>query len=131
MADFYSLSVEESLSLLQSKKQGLTSQEASKRLSKYGKNSIEHKQKKNLVFAFLKQFSNIMILILLAAGIISIVCAIIEPSMNEIVDAAIIFGIVLINGILGFVQEVKADKSINSLKKMMVPESKVLRDNKL
>ena len=131
MADFYSLSVEESLSLLQSKKQGLTSQEATKRLSKYGKNTIEHKQKKNLVFAFLKQFSDIMILILLAAGIISVVFAIIEHSMNEIVDAAIIFGIVLINGILGFVQEVKADKSINSLKKMMVPESKVLRDNKL
>lgn len=131
MADFYSLSVEESLSLLQSKKQGLTSQEATKRLSKYGKNTIEHKQKKNLVFAFLKQFSDIMILILLAAGIISVVFAIIEHSMNEIVDAAIIFGIVLINGILGFVQEVKADKSINSLKKMMMPESKVLRDNKL
>lgn len=131
MASFYNLNVEESLNILQSKKQGLTNQEAAKRLSKYGKNTIEHKQKKNLFLTFLKQFSDIMILILFAAGIISIIFAIIEHSMNEIVDAAIIFGIVLINGILGFVQEIKADKSINSLKKMMVPESKVLRDNKL
>lgn len=131
MAEFHSLSINESLNKLESNKQGLSSAEAAKRLAKHGKNSIENLKKKNLFLAFLKQFTDIMIIILLIAGIISIVFAVIEKSMNEIIDAIIIFGIVLLNGILGFIQELKADKSLDSLKKMMVSESKVIRDNKL
>ncbi|MCI5797444.1 MAG: cation-translocating P-type ATPase [Firmicutes bacterium] len=129
--NFYNLSVEEVLNNLKSQKQGLSSIEASNRLAIYGKNTIEHTKKRNLASLFFKQFTDIMILILLAAGVISVIFAIIEKSMNEVVDAAIIFAIVLINGLLGFFQELKADKSINSLKKMMVSESKVIRDGAL
>jgi Ca2+-transporting ATPase len=131
MKNYHALSVEECLKEVNSVSIGLTNEEAKSRLAVNGKNIIENGKKKNLVLTFLKQFLNIMILILLVAGTISIVFAILNNSTSEIIDAVIIFSIVIINAILGFSQEIKADKSLQKLKNLTVREVKIIRNGDL
>jgi Ca2+-transporting ATPase len=80
---------------------------------------------------YLKQYLNVMIGILLVAGIVSVTFAIINNSMSEIIDAIVIFSIVIINSVIGFTQEFKADKSLQKLKKLTVREVKVIRNGEL
>lgn len=128
MNNFFAKSVEECLSFVDSTKTGLTSSQVEERKQKYGKNKLETAKKKNWFLTFLKQFTDIMIILLIVSGAISITFAVINHSQNEIIDAVVIFFIVLLNGITGFVQEFKAEKSMESLKKMTVNECRVLRD---
>lgn len=131
MKNYHALSVEESLIDVGSTESGISNEEAAKRILSGGKNIIENGKKKSLIVTFFKQFLNVMIAILLVAGIISIAFAIINDSTAEIIDAVVIFSIVIINAILGFAQEVKADKSLQNLKKLTVREAKVLRNGEL
>ncbi|WP_457624888.1 cation-translocating P-type ATPase [Persephonella sp.] len=119
---FYALTLEKVFELLGSSPSGLTEEEAEKRLKKYGYNRIEE-EKESLFVIFFRQFNNPLVYILLFAMGITVY-------MGDKFDAAIIGGIVLINGLLGFFQEVKARASIRSLKKLTETKAKVIRDRK-
>ncbi|NMA69502.1 MAG: calcium-transporting P-type ATPase, PMR1-type [Desulfitobacterium sp.] len=100
---------------------GLSLKEVNRRLSEVGKNILETKKGVHPVFLFLGQFRDFMVLVLLAATIISAL-------MGEIADAITIMAILILNAILGFIQEYRAEKSMESLKTLTAPEARVLRD---
>ncbi|HBT48844.1 MAG TPA: ATPase, partial [Caldanaerobacter subterraneus] len=100
---------------------GLTSQEAQKRLLKYGPNVLEEGRRVSPIQIFLNQFQDFMVMVLLAATLISAL-------MGELADALTITVIVILNAILGFVQEYRTEKSLEALKKLAAPSAKVLRD---
>ena len=109
---------------------GLNEQEAKIRLNKYGKNKLDDKKKKSLIFRFIEQFNDFMIIILIIASIISVIVSKLEGS-NDYVDSIIIIAIVIFNAIMGLIQEAKAEKSIEALKKMTSPIAKVRRDGRI
>ena len=118
--EWYQLSQDKTFEILKSSEKGLTSQEAKERLEKYGYNEITFK-KTSPIFRFLKQFNNPLIYVL-------IIAAVVTAFLGELVDVAVISGVVIANAIIGFIQEGKAESSIEALEKMMVHESSVLRD---
>ena len=95
---------------------GLTQGEASKRLQTYGRNELAQKKPKSLLRRFLSQFSDCMVIILLIAAAISFVLAFLQEE-GDMVDSIIILVIVVINAIIGMVQESRAEKAIEALKK--------------
>ena len=101
-----------------------------KRLIEYGENKLEDKKKESLIVRFFKQFNDFMIIILIIASIISAVMAKMEGS-NDYMDSIIIIAIVVFNAIMGLVQEAKAEKSLEALKKMSAPTAKVRRGGKV
>jgi Ca2+-transporting ATPase len=103
---------------------GLSSVEASRRLSQYGYNELREKQPDTLWQKFLHQFKNFLVLILLAASVISIFA-------GESADALVIFAIVILNAALGIFQESKAEQALVALKKMSAATSKLIRDGNL
>ncbi len=105
---------------------GLSNEQVEKNRNEYGKNELESSKKKSIFIKFLLQFKDVLILILLCAAIISII---VDP--KEWVDSLIIFIVIICNAILGVVQEAKAEESLNALKKMVNPSSKVVRDGKI
>lgn len=109
---------------------GRTSQQAKAALEKYGENKLESKKRLNIFQKFLLQLKDIMVLILIAAAVISFVVAIVESS-GEYIDSIIIIAIVIVNAVLGVRQESKAEKSLDALKNMSAPTAKVLRDGKV
>lgn len=106
---------------------GLTKNEVSKRLSKYGENTIKEKNKKSNISKFFAQFNDFMVIILIIAGTISFITTLIKGE-KDFLDSIIIIFIVVLNGVLGFVQENKAEKSLEALKKMSSPKANVIRD---
>ncbi len=116
-------SVAETLSLLRSTLRGLTAEEAQARLKAHGPNELVEKKKKKPLMMFLDQFKDFMILVLLAAAIISGIIG--EPA-----DTAAILVIVLLNAVLGFTQEYRAEKAMEALKKMAASLADVVRDNR-
>ncbi|MCX7812378.1 MAG: calcium-transporting P-type ATPase, PMR1-type [Pseudothermotoga sp.] len=100
---------------------GLSSEEAKRRLEQYGPNELAEKKKRTILQMFLSQFTDFLIIILLAAAGISII-------VGEAVDAILIMIIVLLNATLSTIQESKAEKSLQLLKKMAAPVARVLRD---
>ena len=115
--------------------QGLTSEEAGKRLLKYGPNKLPEKKKIPLFLVFLSQFNDPMIYILLAAALLSVAISIYNSIHNsepfDFADPIIILGVCVLNAIIGTVQENKAEKSLEALKKMSSPTCVVRRDGKL
>lgn len=108
---------------------GLNNYEVEKRQKEYGKNELENNKKEGIVIKFLKQFNDFMIIILIIASIISAGIAWYQGE-NDYIDSIIIITIVILNAIMGVLQEAKAEKSIESLKKMTPQKSKVIRDGK-
>ena len=108
-------------------KKGLSSGEARKRLEKYGYNRLVQKKKKSIVSKFLSQFSDFMVLILLAAAAISFFTAIFSED-GDFIDPIMILLIVILNAVIGTIQECKAEKAIDALKKLSAPHSKVIRN---
>jgi len=102
---------------------GLSSGEAEKRLDKYGKNELKEEEKTSVVKLFLSQFKSFLIIILIAAALVS-------AFLGELVDAFVILFTVVLAGVLGFVQEYRAEESIKLLKSLTSPEALVLRDGK-
>jgi len=100
---------------------GLTRQEAQARLKKYGLNQLKEKKGRSPLSIFLEQFKDFIVWILIAAGLVS-------GFLKEWVDALAIIAIVILNAILGFVQEYRAEKSLAALKKLSSPNSKVIRE---
>ncbi len=108
---------------------GLSSAEAEERLSKNGKNKLKEPEKESVIKRLLKQMADPMIIILLAAAAISAVTSILEHEFP--VDVIIILVVVIINAVLGVVQESKAEKAIDALKEMTAATSKVIRNGSL
>jgi Ca2+-transporting ATPase len=103
---------------------GLTSEEAVTRRNKYGPNRLTGKKKKSILRLLFEQINDVLIYILLGAAVISAL-------LNEISDAAIIIIVVILNAVIGLVQESKAEKALESLKKLSFPKALVKRDGKI
>ena len=109
---------------------GLAEKDVEKRKMEFGLNKLEEKKKESIFIKFVKQFNDFMIIILIIASIVSAVVSKIQGE-NDYVDSIIIIAIVILNAIMGVVQEERAEKSIESLKKLTPKMAKVLRDGKV
>jgi Ca2+-transporting ATPase len=121
--NWYNLSARETLKALETDQVGLSSEEARKRQEKYGPNELIEGEGISPLKIFLSQFKNALILILLGAALAA-------AAIGEVIDAIVIFIIVGFASILGFVQEYRAERAIESLKRMAAPKAVVIRDGK-
>jgi len=122
--DFYKMSVEDSLKSLDTSEKGLSKTEAEKRLKKYGENTLKAKIKMPLWLIFLSQFKELLVIIL-------IIGALIAYSIDDFRDGTIIILIVIVNAVIGFIQEYRAGKIVDKLKGLMNSPAKVIRDGDL
>ncbi len=111
-------------------KTGLGDKDVLIRQDEFGKNKIEEGKKESLLVKFINQFKDFMIIILIIAAIISAIVSYLEGT-GDYFDSIIIIAIVVFNGIMGLIQEAKAEKSIEALKKMSAPVAKVRRNGKV
>ncbi len=121
--EYYKLTKQAVLNEVSSGVNGLTEEEAIKRLQKYGKNELADEGHKNPFKVFLGQYKDFLVIILIIAAIISMV-------LKDVESSIVILVVITINAILGTIQEIKAQASLNSLKAMSAPSAKVLRDGK-
>lgn len=112
------------------RERGLTQDEIKARELEFGKNKLADKKKESLLVKFLKQFQDFMIIILIIASLVSAAVSYFQGE-NDYFDSIIIIAIVVFNAIMGLVQEAKAEKSLEALKKMAAPVAKVRRNGKL
>ena len=108
-------------SLKSDQHRGLSGTEAAERLEKYGPNALSEGKKKTVLQVFLEQFKDLMVMILIAAALISL-------ATGEAESTIVIFAVLILNAVLGTVQHFKAEKSLESLKAMSAPSAKVIRD---
>nr|HDO81363.1 calcium-transporting P-type ATPase, PMR1-type [Candidatus Bathyarchaeota archaeon] len=118
---WHSLRIDEAFKKLRVTEKGLTSDEASSRLKEYGFNEIEEAGKRSLATMFLDQFKSFLILILIIAALISLV-------LGDLADAGVISFVLLMNALLGFYQEYKAEQAVEALKRLVAPHAKVIRN---
>lgn len=122
---FYTKTIEETAKALETKvDDGLSSNQHTDRLEKYGENRLVEKKGRSLLQMTIDQFKNFMVIILIIASILSI-------SVGELKDGIVILGIVVLNAILGVAQENKASNALKALKEMAAPKAKVIRDGVL
>ena len=121
MADWYQKTGEEALRHFDVTTDGLSSEQAAERLKKDGENVLAEGKKKTVLQVFLGQFADLLVLILIAAAIVSMFSGNIESTI-------VIFAVIIMNAILGTAQHVKAEKSLDSLKSLSSPSAKVIRD---
>ncbi len=124
MKHWHTAEVEEIYNMLETGENGLSSQEAELRLQEHGKNALKEVKGPSLFMRFITQFKDVMVLVLLAAAIIS-------GALGELTDAIIILSIVIINAVIGVVQESKAEHALEALKKMSRPYARVIRDGEI
>jgi len=122
--DFYRKTIQETFDFLQTSEKGLTNTEAEKRLKKYGENTLKAEIKMPLWLVFLSQFKELLVLILIIGGIIAYL-------IGDFRDGTIIFLIVIVNAIVGFIQEYRAGKIVDKLKGLISSPAKVIRDGDL
>ena len=121
--NWHRLSIEETFELLDTNPQGLSISDAEEKLLQYGPNELQEGKKKGVAGMLLGQFKDVMILILLAAAIISGI-------IGDLTDTIVILVIVVLNAVIGFFQEYRAEKAMQALKQMAVTQARVLRDGK-
>jgi len=121
---FYTKEIDEVFQACHTSKYGLSSQEVQKRQQQYGYNVLDEKKKESAFIVFIKQFQDLLVAILIVAAIISGLC-------GQIESAIVIVLVIIMNAILGTMQTMKAQKSLESLKKLSVPHVKVIRDQHL
>ena len=105
---------------------GLSENEATERLKKYGLNQLEQRKKESKIKIFLRQFNDLMVILLIIAAILSIFVSILQG--DSIIDSIIIIIIVIVNAVLSFIQEIKSDMAIEELNKMFITNNYVLRN---
>lgn len=120
---FYQKSVEDTLIATLSSSQGLSEQEVKKRQEQHGYNELEEIKSQSTFMIFLSQFKDLLVLILIAAAIVSMIS-------GELESTIVILVVITMNAILGTVQSVKAQKSLESLKQLSTPHTRVIRDGK-
>ena len=123
MEKYFSKTTEESLNYFNVSKEGLSNEQASENLSSYGSNELNQKKNKSVVQVFFSQFKDLLIFILISAGIISMLS-------NDVESTIVIFSVIILNAVLGTVQHFKAEQSLESLKALSAPCAKVIRDGK-
>lgn len=121
--DFYTKTAQQSMQMLNTSQNGLTSEQVEELTQKYGKNELTEGKKKNVFQIFLDQFKDLLVVILIAAAAISAVSGNKESTI-------VIFVVLILNAVLGTVQYLKAEKSLDSLKAMSSPTAKVIRNGK-
>ena len=122
---WHSLTAEEAVERLNgSVKAGLDDAEAARRQAQYGLNLLPTARKRGPLMRFLMQFKNVLVYVLIAAGFIKLM-------MGLWLDASIILGVVIINGLLGFIQEGRAEKSLDSIRNMLSAEARTLRNGQI
>ena len=115
-------------SLSSNAEQGLSTAQAAQLTAEYGLNKLNEKKKKTNLQRFFEQFKDVMIIILLIAAIVSFAIACAEGDLVEFFEPALILLIVVLNAIMGMVQESKAEKALDALKNMSAPHARVIRD---
>ena len=123
MENYHSKTPEQALEAQRTTANGLTGEEASKRAEEFGPNQLSEGKKKSLVQVFFEQFKDLLVIILIAAALISAFSGNLESTI-------VIIAVLILNAVLGTVQYFKAEKSLESLKAMSSPTAKVLRDGK-
>jgi len=124
MASYYAQSIQDILKNLNTDgEKGLNSSEAKTRLEKYGYNELKKAKKLTPFKIFISQFKNALLLLLIFAGILSLI-------LGEKIESIAIFGILLLNAVLGFIQEYRAEKAMEALKKLAAPRATVIRDGR-
>ena len=119
---FYKKNTQEVIKLLNSSLNGLSKEEAEERIKKYGYNELKEKEKSSVIKLFLETFKDPLVIILLIA-------ALVQVFLGEVIESGIILAVVTLNAILSVVQSKKAEGSLDSLKKLSIPYTKVIRDN--
>lgn len=126
---YHSQTAEQTVQILSSDiSSGLTEQQVQKLQTTYGENKLREKKTKTNLQRFLDQFKDVMILILILAAIISFVIACMEGELKEFFEPVLILIIVIVNAIMGMMQESKAEKALDALKNLSAPHAKVLRN---
>ncbi len=121
--DWHALSTEEALERLESRAEGLESTEAERRLAEHGPNQLKQAEARPWWKRLLEQFNNILMLILIVAAVAS-------QLLGHSLDAAVILGVVVIIALIGFFQEGKAERALDSIRTMLAPKATVLRDGR-
>ena len=121
MSKYFSIETEEILEKLNVSKDGLNEKQVDENISKYGLNELNQKKKKSVLQVFISQFKDLLIFILIAAGIISMLS-------NNVESTIVIFAVIILNAVLGTVQHFKAEQSLDSLKALSAPSAKVIRN---
>ncbi|MGQ9366289.1 cation-transporting P-type ATPase [Azospirillum sp. ST 5-10] len=120
-APWHARSADETLDALDSPDGGLTAAQAADRLARFGANRLTPPKRRSALMRFLVQFDNILIYVLIGAGLVSLL-------LGELTDAGVIAGVVLINALIGYVQEGKAEQALDAIRGMLSPHATVLRD---
>ena len=123
MKNWYQMTKEAVLKELSVDNDGLSSGKAKELLEKNGQNVLKETKRKSALQVFLSQFADLLVIILIIAAIISIFSGNLESTI-------VIFAVIILNAILGTVQHIKAEKSLDSLKSLSSPSAKVIRDGK-
>ena len=118
---WHALAVDKVLKILESRPSGLSAEEARKRVEVYGPNELRREKKKGKIQIFIGQFKNVLVAILILAAALSAI-------IGEITDSVVILAIVVASAVLGFIQEYRAEKALESLKKLTAPTATVVRN---
>ena len=129
MSKYYNLEVNEVYEKVSSSKDGISDDEAKSRLKKYGLNKLKESKKKSFIVKFLEQFKDVMLIILLISAVISGIVSV--KTGETLTDSIIILFVVILNAVLGVIQESKAEKAIEALKSMSLPYIKARRNGKI
>ena len=129
--NWFASTVDEAYSASATSSAGLNADEAEKRLAEYGPNELKGEKKKSLFVRFFEQFKDVMVIVLLCAAAVTAIIAIVEKSYDEFIDVGIILAIVIINAVIGVVQESKAEQALEALKNMSKPFAKVRRGGEI
>ncbi|MBZ8135187.1 cation-transporting P-type ATPase [Afifella sp. IM 167] len=120
---FHALSADEALTRLGARREGLTTEEAAERLSRYGPNLLPAAPPRPALLRFLAQFNNLLIYVLLASALVT-------AALAEWIDTSLILAVVVINAVVGFIQEGRAEKALDAIRDMISPSAAVLRDGR-
>jgi Ca2+-transporting ATPase len=131
MDDYYSKSTDEVASLVRTDTKGLSAEEAQKRLEENGPNALVGAKKIPAWLRFVKHLKHIMMIVLFVAMILTAITSIMDPPNQKWVGVGLIAAIIIINSSIGFIQENKAEKSVEALKKATKPFARVLRDGEV
>jgi len=126
--NYYAMQTEDALKNLQTSRRGLTEEQARLRLAQFGPNELREEKRVTPLSIFLDQFKGILIIILILSAVVSGYVDVFVDHEAPI-DSYIIMIIVIVNGIIGFIQEYKAEKAVEALKRMVSPKARVIRDD--